>query len=93
MLVITAAAVLMFLARVRAQMNAFFDPIPVFDLSVIAGVVLGSVVGLVLVWVRYASRRTGSMLGDGQSAKHEREAGPERGARESVGLDVAATNG
>jgi hypothetical protein len=62
MLVITAAAVLMFLARVRAQMNAFFAPIPLFDVSVFAGVVLGAAVGFVLVWVRYASVRTGNQL-------------------------------
>ncbi len=86
MVVIMGAGVLMFLARVRAQMNAFFHPIPLFDLSVFAGVVLGAGAGFVLVWVRYASLRTGSMLGEGHSSKRERAAGPERGAHESAGF-------
>jgi hypothetical protein len=84
-LVIGAAAVLLFLVRVRAQMNAFFDPIPLFDLSVFAGVVLGATVGFVLVWVRYWSLRAGSMLGKGRSSNHEVQPGPKRGAGESVG--------
>jgi hypothetical protein len=51
MLVIAVAAVLMVLVRVRAQMNAFFSPIPLFDLSVFAGAMTGLIVGFALVWV------------------------------------------
>ena len=58
MFAIAVAAVLIVLVRVRAQMNAFFHPIPLFDLSVFAGAVLGVTVGIVLVWVRYWSLRT-----------------------------------
>ncbi len=85
MIAIAGAGVLMFLARVRVQMNAFFDPVPLFELSVFAGVVIGAVVGFVLVWVRYVSLRTGSPLGRGRSSSDEAEARPNPGAGESVG--------
>ena len=57
MFAIAMAAVLMLLVRLRAQMNGYFDPIPLFDLSVFAGAVIGAIVGFVLVWVRFCSLR------------------------------------
>jgi hypothetical protein len=82
---IAVAAVLMLLVRVRAEMNAFFHPIPLFDLSVLAGAVLGVTVGLVLVWVRYWSLRTGPDLEKVQMSNHEPAPGPKRQAQEKVG--------
>jgi cation transporter-like permease len=82
---IAVAAVLMLLVRVRAEMNAFFHPIPLFDVSVLAGAVLGVTVGFVLVWVRYWSLRTGPDLENVQTPKKEAAGGPKRQAQERVG--------
>ena len=85
MFAIAVAAVLMLLVRIRAQMNAFFNPVPLFDLSVFAGAAIGVVVGFALVCIRYWARRMAQIQEKDEPSNCDRDPGPrhavEPGAR------------
>ena len=83
MIAIAGSGAVMFLIRVRPQMNAFFEPVPLFDVSISAGLAIGTIVGFSLVWIRYFSLRS-ELARENHSSSTTDENPPPSGAAEKV---------